>query len=68
MVVTSMDCLALVGQPSPHEPMFQQALTLREMVAAGIPSLAAPRRNKSLFSLGAASQGVMFSRCSACAK
>jgi hypothetical protein len=35
MVVTSMDCLALVGQPMPQEPRFQQPLTLRRIAAAG---------------------------------
>src|SRR4051794_40914630 len=68
IVVTSMDCLALVGQPRPQEPRFQQPLTLREMADAGIPNLAAPLRSKSLFSFGGTSQGVMLRRCSACAK
>jgi hypothetical protein len=65
IVVTSIDCLALVGQPMPQEPRFQQPFTLRLMTAAWIPSLAAPRRSKSLFSFGAVSQGVMFRRRSA---
>ena len=38
IVVTSIDCLALVGQPRPHEPRFQQPLTLRRIAAAGMPS------------------------------
>ena len=58
MVVTSIDCLALVGQPMPHEPRFQQPLTLRGIAAAAMPSLAAPRRSRSLFSLGGASHGA----------
>ena len=65
-VVTSMDCLAFVGHPIPQEPRFQQPLTLRKMAAAGMPSLAAPRRSRSLFSFGGASQGPMLSRRSAC--
>ena len=68
MVVTSIDCLALVGQPRPQEPRFQQPFTLRRMAAAGMPSLAAPRRSRSLFSFGATSHGVMFSRRSAWSK
>ena len=66
MVVTSIDCLALVGQPMPQEPRFQQPLTLRWIAAAAMPSAAAPRRSSSLFSFGGASQGPMFRRCSAC--
>ena len=42
IVVTSIDCLALVGQPSPHEPRFQQPLTLRWIAAAAMPSCSAP--------------------------
>ncbi len=63
----SIDCLAFVGHPMPQEPRFQQSFTLRGMTAAVMPSLAAPRRSRSLFSLGAMSQGPMFSRRSACA-
>ena len=67
IVVTSIDCLALVGQPIPQEPRFQHPLTLRWMIDAGMPSAVAPRRNRSLFSFGAVSHGVMLSRRSACA-
>ena len=66
MVVTSIDCLALVGQPKPHDPRFQQPLTLRAMAAAGMPRRAAPIFNSSLLTLGATSHGPMFKRCSAC--
>ena len=53
IVVTSIDCLALVGQPMPQEPRFQQALTLRRIAAAEIPSLAAPRRSVRCWRLAA---------------
>ena len=66
MVVTSIDCLALVGQPRPHEPRFQQPLTLRRMVPAGIPRRPAPRRSISLFTLAGTIQGPIDRRCSAC--
>lgn len=49
--------LALVGQPMPHAPRFQQPLTLRSVACVAIPGLAALRRNKSLFSLGGMRQG-----------
>ena len=68
MVVTSIDCLALVGQPKPHDPRLQQPLTLRAMAAEEMPSLSAPRRSRSLFSLGGTSQGVTLSRRSASSK
>src|SRR3954468_18221965 len=68
MVVTSIDCFALVGQPIPQEPRFQQPLTLRGIEAAAMPSLAAPRRNRPLFSFGGASHGPIERRCSAWAK
>src|SRR6476660_2093860 len=42
--------------------MFQQPLTLRRIVAAGMPSASAPRRRTSLFSFGATSHGVIFRR------
>ena len=66
MVVTNIDCLALVGQPMPQDPRFQQPLTLRAMAAAGMPNLAAPIFSNSLLTLGGTNHGPMFRRCSAC--
>src|SRR5207248_1552765 len=60
-------CLAFVGQPMPQEPRFQHPFTLRWITAAGMPSFSAPRRSRSLFSLGAVSQAPIFKRRSACA-
>ena len=50
----------------PHEPRFQQPFTLRWIIGAAMPSLEAPRRSSSLFSLGAIIQGPTFRRRSAC--
>ena len=66
IVVTSIDCLALVGQPMPHEPRFQQPRTLRWMAAAGMPSRAAPTRSSWLLAFGGTSHGPMCRRCSTC--
>ena len=52
----------------PHDPRFQQPLTLRAIAAEAMPSLAAPRRSRSLFSLGGTSQGPMLSLRSAWSK
>lgn len=52
----------------PQDPRFQQPITLRAIAADAIPSLAAPRRSRSLFSLGGTSQGPMLSRRSAWSK
>ena len=47
--MTSIDCLALVGQPMPQEPRFQQPFTLRLIIGArdaqrgGAPGCAAVR-------------------------
>ena len=68
MVVTSMDCLALVGQPMPQEPRFQQPCTLRRIDSTGMPSLTAPERSSSLFSLGGTCHDDTLSLRSACSK
>ena len=66
IVVTSIDCLALVGQPMPQEPRFQQPFTLRLIIGAVMPSEVAPLRSSSLLSFGAISQGPTLRRRSAC--
>ena len=60
--MTSIDCFALVGQPKPQYPRFQQALTLRGTTAVAIPSFSAPRFKTALFSFGGNDHGATWSR------
>src|SRR5690554_7444206 len=52
-----MDCLALVGQPTPQYPRFQQPRTLRGITFQSKPSFAAPSFSTALFLFGLTCQG-----------
>src|SRR5690554_8185200 len=59
MVVISAPCLALVGQPTPQYPRFQQPLTLRGIICQLKPSFSHPCRKMPVLRLGAVSLGAM---------
>ena len=66
MVVTSIDCLAPVGQPMPQQPRFQQPRTLRGMTCRHPDLHAALAASMPLLAFGATGHVRMPRRCSTC--